>query len=109
MSSRIWGPGESASGEADALSGEERAASGVLSSAGRGTVGTDALPGRMSLALWVLAAGYLAVAGLLVWLAVALAPWGLLFLVLAAGAVVVALLVAFIAYGVANLEEDDEA
>lgn len=64
--------------------GERRMPAGVSGAVGRGTVGTDALAGRVHVLLWVAVTVYvLAGAGVLVG-AVLLAPWGLLLVIPAA-------------------------
>jgi hypothetical protein len=56
--------------------------------------------------MWVVAAGYAIVGGVLVWVSLLLAPWGLLLLVIAFGALFAAALCAFVAAGISELEAD---
>ena len=56
--------------------------------------------------LWVVAVVYAFTGGALAWVAVVLAPWGLLLLILALGALAAATLSGFIAFGISRIEED---
>lgn len=60
----------------------------------------------LSPVLWVVAVGYAAVGVTLVYVACALAPWGLLLLILAIGALAAAALCGFVAFGISRLEAD---
>ncbi|WP_270366173.1 hypothetical protein [Microbacterium algeriense] len=94
----------------------DRVPAGVSGEAGRGTVGTDApttsnrsddlAVALFSPMLWVVAAGYAAVGVTLVYVAVLLAPWGLLLLILALGTLAAAVLSGLIAFGISRLEAD---
>jgi hypothetical protein len=60
----------------------------------------------LSPVLWVVAASYAALAIALSWIAILLAPWGLLLLLLAIGAIAASVLLAFVAFGISRLEAD---
>lgn len=89
---------------------------GETDQAGRGTVGTDApttsnrsddlAVAALSPVLWVISIGYAFVGVALACVAVALAPWGLLLLLLALGALAASALSAFVAFGVSRIEGD---
>lgn len=93
-----------------------RVPAGVSGQAGRGTVGTvapttpndsvDLAVALFSPVLWVVAAGYAAVGVTLIYVAVLLAPWGLLLLILALGTLAAAVLSGLIAFGISRLEAD---
>lgn len=94
----------------------DRVPAGVSGEVGRGTVGTDAPTTPMdsvelaiamfSPALYVVAAGYAMLGIALVWLAVSLAPWGLLILIAAFGIFGAAAICAAVAFGISRLEAD---
>lgn len=94
----------------------DRVPAGVSGEAGRGTVGTDApttsnrsddlAVALFSPVLWVVSIGYAFVGVALACVAVALAPWGLLLLLLTLGALAASALSAFVAFGVSRIEGD---
>lgn len=94
----------------------DRVPAGVSGQAGRGTVGTDAPTTQdhyvdlalamFSPALYVVSAGYAAAGLALVWLALVLAPWGLLILIPAFGLLGAAALCSVIAFGISRFEAD---
>lgn len=94
----------------------DRVPAGVSGQAGRGTVGTaapttqeyyvDLALAMFSPALYVVSAGYAAAGLALVWLALVLAPWGLLILIPAFALLAAAALCSAIAFGISRLEAD---
>ncbi len=93
----------------------DRVPAGVSGEAGRGTVGAapttpdesiDLAVAMFSPALYVVSAGYAAAGLALVWVAIVLAPWGLLILIPAFGLLGAAALCSAIAFGISRLEAD---
>ncbi len=84
-----------------------RVPAGVTGVAGRGTVGTVAPAGRLSPLVRVTSVVYALVGIAIAVVAVVLAPWGLLLLVLSLAVLVVAFLLWLMAEGFAAIEGDE--